>query len=283
MSDALTILQSCLVLAAPLILAAMGGYTSERGGVINIALEGKMLGGACAFFLVSVHTGDLRMGLAAGIATAVVLSLLHWLATQVLNVDQIISGMAVNALAFGGSNFANQTFADPSGGTLPPVPTNVLVGTALILPLLLALYTRSTRGGLRLLASGSDPVKARLAGIKPLYVRLLALVSTGIFCGLAGALIVGNSGQFSDGMTAGRGFIALAALILGGWRPIPAALAALAFGLVQAIQLQLQGTKLMGAQIPTEVWYALPYIVTVVALAGFMGKGSKAPAGLGKV
>jgi ABC-type uncharacterized transport system permease subunit len=152
---------------------------------------------------------------------------------------------------------------------------------ALVLPALLYGYLRMSRAGLRLLAVGSDPEKARLMGVRPLRVRLIALVATGMFTGLAGAFIVSNVGRFTNDMTAGRGYIALAALILGGWRPLPTLIACIGFALFEAVQLQLQGTELMGAKIPSEAWQALPYLVTVIALAGFLGK-SRAPQGLGK-
>jgi len=132
-----------------------------------------------------------------------------------------------------------------------------------------------------LFAVGNDPDKSRQMGIQPRKVRIQALLGTGILTGLAGALIVTNAGSFSDGMTSGRGYIALAALILGGWRPWPTLIAAVLFGLFDSLQLQLQGQPMFGQAIPGEFWQALPYIVTLIALAGAAGR-SRAPAGLGK-
>lgn len=276
-------LVSTLTLSLPLVLAAMGGLTSERSGIINIALEGKMLGGAATFAIVATHSGSGLIGLLAGIGAAILLSLIHWLMTQTYRIDHIISGMAINAIALGASNFLDRKFLDPDHtGAVPSIAPAFYYATAFSIPILLSLYLVRTRGGLRLLAVGEDPDKSRQMGVSPVQVRFAALVATGVFCGLAGALVVSQATRFVDGMTAGRGFIALAALILGGWRPIPAALACLAFGMFQALQIQLQGTELAGARIPPEVWQSVPYIVTVIALAGFMGRRSQAPSGLGK-
>jgi general nucleoside transport system permease protein len=275
-------LWSTLTLSAPLILAAMGGLTSERGGVINIALEGKMLGAAVVTALVAVQSDNAVLGLGAGIVAATVLSLLHWLMTQTYRIDHIISGMAINAIAFGASNFLDRKFLSAASGAVPVLPVSLYYAAAFTLPVALGLYLAKTRGGLRLLAVGQDPDKSRQMGLSPIGVRFGGLLATGVFCGLAGALVVSQATRFVDNMTSGRGFIALAALILGAWRPIPAALACFAFGAFQALQIQLQGTELMGARIPPEVWQSLPYAVTVVALAGLLGR-SRAPSGLGKV
>lgn len=282
MSGITILLLSTLTLSAPLILAALGGYTSERSGVINIALEGKMLMGAAVTALVALGTGSAVLGLLAGIAAATALSLLHWAITQSFRVDHVVSGMAINAIALGGTNFFDKAFTDPtSSHEIAKFPLEVYYALALLLPLALWFVAKRTRPGLRLLAVGSDPDKARQMGLAPVRVRLYGLLATGVFCGLAGAMLVTNAGHFTDGMTSGRGFIALAALILGGWRPIPAAIACVGFGFATALQLELQGTELAGARIPSEAWQVLPYLVTVIALAGALGK-SRAPAGLGK-
>lgn len=271
-----------VALSAPLMLAAMGGLTSERSGVMNIALEGFMLTAACVTSLVGVASGSAWIGLAAGIGAAVLLSLLHGVLTQTYKIDHIVSGMAINALAFGGTNFLDKRFSDVGRtGEIPGLPMMVYTMVAFAFPVFVALYIRWTRGGLRLMAVGNDPDKSRQMGIEPLTVRFSALVWTGVFCGIAGAMIVTDAGRFSDGMTAGRGFIALAALIIGGWRPVAAAIACLVFGGFSALQLQLQGTHMFGADIPSQLWNAVPYLVTIIALAGFLGK-NRAPAGLGK-
>lgn len=290
-----TILLSTIALAGPLILAALGGFASERSGVINLALEGKMLVAACVTSLTSVALNNGFLGVLCGIAAAILLSLLHWLLTQKFSLDHIISGMALNALAMGGTNFLNQAFTDNSRNEAVPIlpsltielgaagrfTVSIYMVLAFLLPFLTYIYVRRTRAGLRLFAVGNDPDKARLMGVRPLKVRFVALIATGVFTGLGGAMILSNVGRFTNDMTAGRGYIALAALILGGWRPIPAFVACLLFALFEAIQIQFQGTGLLGAKIPSEAWQALPYLVTVIALAGFLGR-SRAPQGLSK-
>jgi ABC-type uncharacterized transport system permease subunit len=269
-------------LCAPLLLAAMAGFTSERSGVINIALEGKMLTAACVGYICTLLWHNPWLALSMSILAATVMSLLHWLLTQKFLLDHIISGMAINALAAGGTNYLNIKYSDPSARDLPVLPMPFFWATALILPIVLFFYSRYFRGGLRLFAVGNDPDKSRLVGIQPLGVRFWGLVATGVFTGIAGAMIFTSTGQFTDGMTAGKGFIALAALILGGWRPLQAMGACVAFGFFNALQLQLQGSKIAGADIPAEAFSALPYLITVIALAGFLGR-NKAPAGLGKL
>lgn len=276
------VLSSTLALSAPLMLSSMGGLTSERSGVMNIALEGFMLTAACVAALVGGSTGNAFLGLGAGLASAVLMSLLHGLLTQVYHIDHIVSGMALNALAFGGTNFLDKRFTDVERvGAIPGFSMTAYLVAAFAFPVFIWLYLRGTRGGLRLLAVGNDPEKARQTGIEPIKVRIWSLLWTGIFCGVAGVMIVTNAGRFTDGMTAGKGFIALAALIIGGWRPLPAAAACLVFGAFEALQLQLQGTHFLGGDIPSEAWNALPYTVTIIALAGLLGR-NRAPAGLGK-
>lgn len=275
------LLLATLSLTAPLVLAAMGGFTSERGGVINIGLEGMMLGSACVTALLSVPYGPWG-GIVGGIATAIALALLHWLATQHYQIDHVVSGMAVNLLAIGGTGFLYLRFHDPERvGQVPHFAPSVFQAIAFAAPVMLWLYVRGTRGGLRLLAVGSDPAKARLMGVRPRQVRLVGLIATGLFTGLAGALIVSESGLFTEGMTAGRGFIALAALILGGWRPLPTLGACVIFGFFNALQIAFKGSPVLGVELPSEFWSGLPYLVTIIALAGFLGR-SRTPAGLGK-
>jgi simple sugar transport system permease protein len=276
------LLRLTLSLGSPLILAAMGGYCSERGGVINIGLEGLMLSAACVVAVAGPIMNPV-MALTAALGVTVLLSLLHWLATQRYGIDHVISGMAINAIAAGGTNFLFGRFANPDrSGPVPTLALGLFEGLAMALPLVLWAYSRWTRGGLRLRAVGGDPEKARLAGVAPGRVRLAGLVAAGIFAGLGGAMLVSDTGVFTNDMTAGRGYIALAALILGGWRPLPAMGVCLAFGFFNALQLQLQGQVLWGLQPPSELWASLPYIATIVALAGFLGR-NRTPAGLGKL
>lgn len=270
-----------VALSTPLILAAMGGFTSERGGVINIGLEGMMLVAACVDALLAPKFGPIG-ALIAGILAAISMSLLHWLVTQVYQIDHVISGMAINAIAAGSTNFFYLKFGDEARkGSVANIPTWAFYIAGFVVPLALWLYAKKTRGGLRLMAVGSDPDKARLMGVQPVKVRFYGLLATGVLTGIAGVELVSYTGVFTDNMTAGRGYIALAALILGGWRPIPALVACLAFGFFSALQVQLQGSPILGIQLPSQLWAALPYLVTIVALAGFLGK-NRTPAGLGK-
>jgi len=266
------------ILAAPLILAAMGGLLSERSGVMNIALEGKMLSAACAGFIVSSTTGNPFFGVLAGIAAAVLLSLLHAVLTQTYKIDHIVSGMGINAIAFGGTRFFREKFGGDQAAAAS-FSVWLYAGLGLVAALFLAWYVRSWRGGVRLMAVGEDPEKSRQNGLDPVLVRFRALIGTGILCGLAGCLIVTNAGSFSDGMTAGKGYIALAALILGGWRPLPTLFACIAFGFIDGVQILFQGSK--GLALPSEAYTALPYLATLLALS-LWKQQSPAPDGLGK-
>lgn len=273
---------STVTLSVPLVLAAMGGLTSERSGVMNIGLEGAMLASACFVAYFGALSNNMFIGLFAGVCAGVSLMLLHALLTQAFKIDHIISGMAINALSLGGTSFINKALITPNTSLkLHPFPVEMYWVVALISVGWLMFYLAKTKGGLHLLAVGNDPDKSRQMGLNPVKVRYLALFATGVLCALSGALIASNAGSFTDGMTAGRGFIALAALIIGGWKPLKTLLACVGFGLIEAVQLHLQGTNLGGANVPTEFWVALPYLVTLVALAGLLGR-NRAPAGLGK-
>lgn len=280
MSSFLQFLFEAIALSSPLILAAMGGYFSERSGVINIALEGNMLAGAIVAAVVG-QAFHPYAGLVAGLAAGVLFSGFHWILTQTYRIDHVVSGMAINAAAFGCASVLGRRFTDLFSDEPRTIAVWPFFVVALSLPFLVSLYSRSTRGGLRLLATGIDPGKARLMGVDTTKVRLWALVATGLCCGLAGAQLISNAGYYTDGMTAGRGFIALAALILGGWRPLPTLACCLVFGTLQALQIQFQGTPIMGVEIPRELWYCLPYMAAVVAMAGIK-RSARAPQGLGK-
>ena len=283
MGDLGLILLSMVKLGAPLVLAALGGLLSERSGIINIALEGKMLGAACLSAVVGLQTQNPALALAAGLAAAIVLSLLHWMLTQLFRMDHIISGMGINALSLGSTNFIGQIWIDQNtSAKVGGIPVQAFWFAALGSAIGIWLMLKRTQPGLRLLAVGNDPDKSRQMGVNPLRVRAWALVGTGLLAGLAGVLIAFNAGGYQDNMTAGRGYIALAALILGGWRPIPAMVGCLLFAFFEALQINLQGRPLFGVEIPNEMFQAMPYLVTLLALAGFLGN-NKAPSGLGKL
>lgn len=280
-TELISLLWLTLVLGTPLVLAGLAGLFSERSGVINIGLEGMMLASACAMALGCERFG-LPVGLLFAAGTGVALSLLHWYATQRLSIDHIVSGMAINALAAGGTNFFFQRFSDPeksSGFAVLPVPVFIIL--AFVLAALIAFVATRTQWGLRLWAVGNDPDKSRQAGIKPGSIRFTALIGTGLLCAIAGCMLVSDTGGFTDNMTAGRGYIALAALILAGWRPIPTLITGLAFGFFSAVKVVFQGNAVAGISLPSEAWAALPYLVTLIALGGFLGK-NRGPLGLGK-
>lgn len=265
------------VLSAVLVLAAMGGLLSERSGVMNIGLEGKMLSSTCVTALVALSTGNPWLGLLGGIITAILMSMIHGILTQTYGIDHIISGMAINLIAVGGTKFLYGKVMSSSGrGSFASLPVSTYEFMAALCVASVAFMLWRTRPGFRLLAVGNDPDKARAVGLNPVQIRFTSLIVTGICCGISGALIVTNAGGFTDNMTAGKGFVALAALILGGWRPVPVLLACLGFGAIDAAQLQFQGV----AKIPSEVWNAMPYVITLVAIALFSSR-FRAPSGLG--
>ncbi len=269
-------------LGGPLALAAMGGLLSERSGVVNIALEGAMLASACACGMVSASTGNPILGVGAGVIAGVLVCMLHALAVLGFRIDHIVSGIAANAVAFGVTGFAIKVASQRGVEQhFSPLPQFTFIATAVLLPVMIAYGLQVTRAGLRLNAVGNDDRKSAEMGVDPIRVRLFALIGCGLLTGLAGAMLVSQPQQFTANMTAGKGFIALAALILGGWRPIPAMLAAFAFGLFDALQIRLQGTPILGVQLPSQFWASLPYALTLIALAGLLGK-SKPPAALGR-
>lgn len=278
----LDIILATLRLGGPIALAAMAGLVSERSGVINIGLEGKLLGGAGAAAFATIATGNPYVGLICGIAAGVLLALLHALSVLIFRIDHVVSGMAINALAYGLTGFVAKLLANKGiEAQFNALPTPFFIFCALSLPFVIWLWLKKTSGGLHLLAVGNDPHKAEEVGIDPKRLRAWAQVFVGAIAGLGGVMLVSLSGQFSSGMTAGRGFIALAALILGGWRPLFTMAVAFGFGFFDALQLRLQGRALAGYELPSEFWASLPYVLTLIALAGFFGK-SRPPAALGK-
>ena len=275
--------------ATPLILGALGGVVSERAGVVNIAIEGLMLTAAFTSAAVLISTGNLVLAMLAGpVAGAVGASLLAVMAVT-LRVDQVIAGFVINFAAAGGTSFVfRSTFANANTATPPTLPQanvpllsgipwlgpiifqqNLLTYIALILVALVHIYLFRTRVGLRARAVGESPKAADVAGINVYLMRYAAVMASGAFAGLAGAYLIGDVGSFSENMTSGRGFIALAAVIFGKWRPIQAMVGALIFGFFQALQSQLQ---VSGVNLPAPVFDMVPYLATIVILAGFIGR-----------
>lgn len=302
------VLDSTIRLSVPLLCAALAGLWSERAGVVDIGLEGKMLMAAFASAVIAHQSGSAWTGLGAGILAAVSLSLVHGFAAITWRGNQIVSGVAINMLAAGltiilGNAWFGQGGRTPSlegaarfpdivlplaawaRATVPVLGTlydEVVSGHAAPVYLALAcvpataLVLRHTRFGLRLRAVGENPAAVDTAGVSVAGLRYGAVIICGVLCGLGGSyLAVSQSAGFLPHMTAGKGFIALAAVIFANWRPVPVLFACLLFGLLDAVAIRLQGVSLPGVGlVPVQAIQALPYIMTVILLAGFVGKAT---------
>lgn len=273
---------SAVRLSTPLLLAALGGLFSERSGVVNIALEGLMLAGAFTAATVTHFVGNPWLGLLAGAAAGAAVAAVHALATIRYGADQVVSGMAINIAFLGLPALLCGALFDSTGAT-PQLPRGELLPRAPIVlafalvPIAAYLLDR-TRFGLRLRAAGESPEAAEAAGVRVARLRALAVVLSGVLAGIGGAyLSTGQSSLFSRNMTAGRGYIALAALIFGRWRPLPTMLACLLFGAAEALSIQMQGV----VAIPVQFIQIVPYVLTLVVLAGFIGR-ARPPAALGR-
>jgi ABC-type uncharacterized transport system permease subunit len=301
----LAALDSAVRLSTPLIFACLAGLWSERAGIVDIGLEGKMLAAAFAAAAVVAVVPNPWLGLAAAIAASSGFALVHGFASITWNGNQIVSGMALNFLAAGltavlGNAWFGQggrtpqlvneaRFAEiglPLSGPAVQVPfvgsfyAEVVSGHSLLVyaafaavPLTAFLMFR-TRWGLRLRAAGENPAAVETAGLSVTGLRYSAVIVAGILCGFGGAyLSIAQSAGFVPEMTAGKGYIALAALVFAKWRPYPALAACLLFGFIDAMALRLQGASLPGiGLIPVQAIQALPYILTVILLAGFIGR-----------
>jgi simple sugar transport system permease protein len=302
------VLDSAIRLSVPLLCAAMAGLWSERAGVVDIGLEGKMLIAAFASAVAAYHTGSAWAGLGAGILASIGLALVHGFAAITWRGNQIVSGVAVNMLAAGLTVILGNAWFGQGGRTptlesaarfgeiaLPFATTlraqvpalgllydEVVSGhavpayLALLAVVLTALVLKRTRFGLRLRAVGENPAAVDTAGISVTALRYAAVVICGALCGLGGTyLAISQSAGFLPHMTAGKGFIALAAVIFANWRPWPAFWACLLFGGLDAVAIRLQGVALPGiGQVPVQAIQAMPYLMTVILLAGFIGKST---------
>jgi len=310
----LSALDATLRIATPLILCAMAGIFAERSGIVDISLEGKLLTGAFAAAAVTALTGSPWIGLFAAMAAGAFMSMLHGFATITHRGDQVVSGVAINILASGltiiiGIALFRQGGQTPTlvrddrfrpiewwgANAIENVPVigpiyhdlisghNLLVYLALLAVPAASFVLYKTRFGLRLRAVGEVPEAVDSAGISVPWLRYRALLIGGLLCGIAGAyLSIAAGSNFVREMSAGKGFIALAAVIFGNWRPVSAFLACLMFGFLEALAPRIQGIEfpLIG-EIPNQLMLAIPYIVTVLLLAGFIGKPSP-PASIGK-
>ena len=284
--ELLLFLAAALRISVPYALSAVGATFSERGGVINIALEGIMLHGALAYTLAAFWTGDPWLGLVAAVLAGILTSALHALVTVRFRADQITSGLGINLLAAGLTRFVlTQVFHSSSNSPrvagLPQwdvlgasrIPA---IGSTLATPLLwiaAALILASqwlvfrSVFGLRLRSMGERPEAAASLGLSVPRYRTLGVLLSGALAGLSGAWLASEQHSFTDGMTGGRGYIAIAAMIVGKWSPLGAAAACLLFGAAEALQITLQGSGF-----PSEPLQMLPYLVTMLALAGFIGR-----------
>ncbi|MFN5158517.1 MAG: ABC transporter permease [Betaproteobacteria bacterium] len=311
-----TVVASTLRVSVPLILCALAGVLCERAGVIDLGLEGKMLATAFATAAVGVATGSLALALLAAVAMGLALSMLHGYACVSHRGDQVVLGMAITMTAAGLTVVLGIAWFS-LGGQTPPVPEDVrldgwlgglgealkavpVVGTTLALAftghnamvygalaLVVAVWwlLYRTRFGLRLRAAGENPAMVDAAGVSVKALRYQALALNGVLASLAGAyLVLAQNPSFIPHMTAGRGYMALAALIFGKWHPVGALWACLLFGFLDAISIRLQGAALPaflgGGQVPVQAIQAMPYVLTVVLLAGFIGS-AVAPKALG--
>jgi simple sugar transport system permease protein len=277
----MSFLLQVLRITVPYALAALGGVISERAGIINIALEGTLLAGALGGAVGAYYGHGPWPGLICGVACGIALQLVHALASVRLRADQIVSGLAANLLALGGTRFLLKWLFDSSANS-PRIPafqsSAVLLGLAAVLAVLVHALLQSTRFGLRVRACGENPAAAASLGVAVARVRVAAVALAGALCGLGGVYLAFEQRKFVDNLSAGRGYVALAAVIFGRWRPVPACAACLLFGFAEAAQIRLQTT---GVGIPTQLVQILPYAVTLLTLCGAVGR-ARAPAALGR-
>jgi general nucleoside transport system permease protein len=297
------VLSSTIRMSVPLILACLAGLWSERSGIVDIGLEGKILTGAFAAAAASFYFQSAWAGLFFAVIVSICMSLVHGYASITQRGNQVVSGVAINMLALGltsviGNSWFKQggrtpaldeatrflsiefpgreyLFSIPLLGRLSKIflDHSILTYLAFAMVPLTAWALAKTRFGLRLRAVGENPHAVDTAGISVSKLRYQAVIIAGLLCGIAGAyLSTSLSASFVRDMSAGRGFMALTALIFANWRAWPALFACLLFGFLQAIANFMQGARLFGFEIPVQFFNALPYVMTVVLLAGFIGK-----------
>lgn len=307
MSEIFTIalIFSTLRFATPLIFAALGGMFSERSGVINIALEGLMLAGAFTAAVVTFETGNPFFGMFCGILAGAVLAYIFAVACIKFEADQVVAGFGINILMLGIPALISAALYDSAGSTeqiakdnlLPKIFDISLATYAAFLMVPICWYILfKTPFGLRLRATGENPAAADAAGVKVARMRYSGVIISGILAAAGGAyLSIGQSSLFTKGMTAGRGYIALAALILAKWKPVPVLLACLFFGFTEALTIPLASIdfpimnfrplwlfdiQIGGGKMPVQFIQIIPYVLTIIVLAGFIGL-SRAPKALG--
>lgn len=293
-------LNSAVLLAVPITLAAFAGILSERCGIVNIAIEGMMLFAAMTGTIIGSLTDSLILGVLGAIAGALALAAIHAMLSIKYKINQTISGTVINIFSAGITAYVSQKFlqVNEAINTPPlfsrvPIPvladipflgpilfnTNVFVYLLMIILVILQFALFSTRWGLRLRSVGEHPKAADTLGINVNRLRWMGVLLSGAIAGLAGAFFtLGSVGRFEEGMTAGKGFIGIAAMIFGNWNPIGSLGAGLLFGFADAIGSKL---SILGSGIPTQFMAMAPYLITMIVLAGFIGKG-QAPAAAGE-
>ncbi len=278
---------SVVRLAIPLLYAALGGLFSERAGVINIALEGFMLVGASSAAILTLATGDPLLGFFGAGLSGGIFALLFALVVIHGRADQVVAGTALNFLAMGLNPLLLKSLYDSTGSTpsLPIEQRFEIFPLYFLIVLALGAWfvMRKTTIGLRLSFAGEQPEALQAAGFSVRKIRYGAVVAAGVLAAWGGAsLSIFLASAYSRNMTAGRGFMALAALILGKWHPPYVILACLFFGLMEALQIRLQGSALLGFAVPAQLVQMLPYLATILVMAGFLGR-SRPPQYLGKI
>ena len=264
------------------LLPALGAAFSEKGGVINIALEGILLFGAFFTTAGTYYTNNIGVGILCGIFAGVALAIIHSITVITFKANQIVSGIALNLLALGATKFLCKLMFNSSSNSarIPGLETFNIPGLSsipflnnpfILLSIAAIIFSHiainKTKFGLRLRAVGENPEAADTLGISVTKIRYWGVIISGALAGLGGSWLAFDQHSFTDGMSSGRGYIALAAMIIGKWRPAGAALACLIFGLAESLTLQFQNLDL-----PTQLIQMLPYVVTVIVLAGFIGK-----------
>ena len=286
----LLFLGQTLRIAIPYLFAASGGALAERAGVVSLTLEGFMLGGAFGAVLGAHYTGSAWIGLMVGVACGLALGAVHAVASIRFKADQIVMGVAINLfavgitrfflqLAFGSSSNSPRVagFGGSAAGNAATFLANPLVWLGLLVMPALAFVISRTTFGLRVRAVGEHPLAAASVGVPVSRVRYIAVLGSGALASLGGVYLALDQHQFTDSMTAGRGFIALAAVIFGRWHPLRAGLACLLFAAAETLQIQLQTVQLM----PSQFVAMIPYLLAIVAVAGVVGR-STPPSALGR-
>lgn len=284
----ISFLTQMIRIAIPYLFAASGGVVAERAGIVSLTLEGFMLSGAFAAVVGTHYSGSPWIGVLSGMFGGLVFALIHAITTIRYRADQVVVGVAINLLAIGVTRFFLKLFFASSsnsprvtgfGGNIKAGGfDNPLLWLGLLVAPVVAFVIYRTPFGLRVRAVGEHPEAAESVGVSVTRVRYLAVAISGILAGLGGVYLALDQHQFTDQMTAGRGFIAISAVIFGRWNPVRAAAACLLFAAAETLQIQLQGSH----AIPSQFIEMIPYLLTIIALAGVVGRAVP-PAALGKV